>query len=87
MDDLQAPIQQQFEVLHVTNPRLYFSNIQQQPQQQGQGQVPTVKQELGAQQMQPQDVVQVLRSIDPNALTDRPMQDEAARKVRAYLSV
>lgn len=82
MDDLQAPVQQQFEVLHVTDPRLYFSKLQQQqPQQQGQGQGPTVKQELGTQQVQPQDVVQMLRSIDPNALTDRPMQDEVARKV------
>jgi hypothetical protein len=86
LDDLSTPVQQQFEELSVTNPRLYFSHIQQQqPSQQGKGQQPQglpVKQEQQGSQQQPQDVVRLLRGIDPNALTDQPMEPTVAGKVR-----
>lgn len=89
LDDLSTPVQQQFEELSVTNPRLYFTHIQQQqPSQPGKGQQPQglpVKQEQQdsrAQQQEPQDVVRLLRGIDPNALTDQPMEPTLAGKVR-----
>jgi hypothetical protein len=94
LEDLSAPVQQQFEELRVTNPRLYFSHTQllQQPQpasqqsQQSQPQDAGWKQPGGAQQpqpqQQPQDVVAILRSIDCNALSDRPMEPAVANKVR-----
>lgn len=100
MDDLSAPQQQQYEELHVTNPRLYFSHMHQQQQQQQQymqqhSQPPmslstgaaAVKQEAGGaaaaqqQQQQPQDVVRLLHSIDPTALTEQPMDTQVANKV------
>lgn len=94
LDDLSTPVQQQFEELSVTNPRLYFSHIQQQQpsSQQGKGQQPqglTVKHEQqGSQQQpqQPQDVVRLLRGIDPNALTDQPMEPTVAGKVRRQVT-
>lgn len=89
LDDLSAPVQQQFEELSVTNPRLYFSNIQQQQQpglQQPQGAELAVTQEGAGgrqqqQQRQPQDVVRLLQSIDPHALSDQPMAGPVANKV------
>jgi hypothetical protein len=92
LDDLTAPVQQQFEELSVTNPRLYFSNIQQRQQQQQQQPLSQqsdypVKQESGYHQQQqlqqPQDVVRLLREVDANALTDKPMEGPVASKVRA----
>lgn len=88
LEDLSAPVQQQFEELSVTNPRLYFSNIQQQQPglQQPQGTELAVKQEAAGgrqkqQQRQPQDVVRLLRSINPHALSDQPMAGPVANKV------
>jgi hypothetical protein len=89
LDDLAAPVQQQFEELSVTNPRLYFSNIQQQQQPLSQQSGCPVKQEGGYQQQQlqqPQDVVRLLREIDANALTDKPMDGPVANKVRLMAS-
>ena len=76
----------------MTNPRLYFSNIQQQQQQAAQQQqqpqqqpwqAPAVKQEQGSRQpeVQPQDVLLLLRGVDPNALADQPMPSQAAQVV------
>lgn len=90
LEDLAAPVQQQFEELRVTNPRLYFSHTQPPPQQPASQQPQQShlhdagrKPPGGAQQQQQQqDVVAILRSIDVNALSDRPMEPAVANKVR-----
>jgi hypothetical protein len=79
LEDLQAPLQQHFEELRVTDPRLYFRVMQQQQQQSPVKQPP--------QQQQQQDVVQRLRGVDPLGLLDPPMASAAAKQVSCCSSL
>jgi hypothetical protein len=79
LEDLQAPLQQHFEELRVTDPRLYFRVMQQQQQQSPVKQPP--------QQQQQQDVVQRLRGVDPLGLLDPPMASAAAKQVSCWFII
>eukprot|EP00878_Enallax_costatus_P019887 GHUV01020997.1.p1 GENE.GHUV01020997.1~~GHUV01020997.1.p1 ORF type:complete len:427 (+),score=167.75 GHUV01020997.1:757-2037(+) len=80
LEDLQAPTQQKFEELRVTDPRLYFRTMQQQQHPQAQQQPPSV----GLKQ-QP-DPAMLLGSIDLRNLLDPPVTSSIARQVLQELS-
>lgn len=77
LEDLQAPPQQQFEELRVTDPRLYFKSTQQQQQQLLQQQQ---KSSIKKQQLSP---AQLVGSINPSNLLDPPFHSAVAQQVRS----
>lgn len=86
IEDLQAPLEQQLEELRVTDPRLYFRAMQQQPGQlQQQQQSPQSQHQQQQQQFvgvkAQQDVLQLLRAVDPLNLLDPPMPPAVAQQV------
>lgn len=85
LEDLQAPPQQQFEQLRVTDPRLYFKTMQQQQQQSSQPQSQPQQQQGHATLMQQQDPTAAIGSIDPGNLLDPPVTSAVARQVRTLV--